>query len=116
MSRDDRVAPPTSNTIWFSPIPTRRSSAPACCAIRASSWSARAGTFASKDPSSSGSRRVSLTLSRYESVATMRSSPPDADTRMPVSTGRVSSREAERATVVMVSTKASPGTVTALSA
>src|SRR3954469_18928811 len=42
----------------------------------------------------------------------MRSSSPDADTRMPVSTGRVSSREAERATLPTVSTKAGAGTWT----
>ena len=46
----------------------------------------------------------------------MRSSSPDADTRIPVSTGRVSSREAERATLSTVSTKASPGTLTRPSA
>ena len=41
----------------------------------------------------------------------MRSSSPVADTRMPVRTGRVSSREADRATLSTVSTKASPGTL-----
>ena len=39
----------------------------------------------------------------------MRSSWPEADIRMPVSTGRVSSREAERATREIVCTKASAG-------
>ena len=39
-------------------------------------------------------------------MATIRSSLSDADTRMPVRTGRVSSREAERATFSTVSTNA----------
>src|SRR3954453_1156723 len=42
----------------------------------------------------------------------MRSSSPAADTRMPVRMGRVSSREAERATRAMVSVKAGAGMVT----
>ena len=42
----------------------------------------------------------------------MRSSCPEADIRMPVSTGLVSSREAERATRTIVSTKASVGSAT----
>ena len=40
--------------------------------------------------------RVSLTDSRYESVAAMTSLPPSKRTRMPVSTGRDSSRDAAR--------------------
>ena len=43
----------------------------------------------------------------------MRSSSPAAETRMPVSTGRVSSRDAERATLATVSTNAVPGTLDA---
>ena len=42
-------------------------------------------------------------------MATIRSSSPLADTRMPVRIGRVSSREAERETRAMVSTKAGAG-------
>ncbi len=45
----------------------------------------------------------------------MRSSCPDADMRMPVSTGRVSSREAERATRLTVCTNASAGSTTRVS-
>ncbi len=45
-------------------------------------------------------------------MATIRSSDSEAETRMPVSTGRVSSRDAERATFSTVSTNAAPGTVT----
>ncbi len=45
-------------------------------------------------------------------MATIRSSLSDADTRIPVSTGRVSSREADRATLSTVSTNAGPGTST----
>ena len=65
--------------------------------MRASSCSARLGTIASSSgtvPSSS----VSLTARRYESVAAMTSLPPVKLTRMPVSTGRDSSRDAARAT------------------
>ncbi len=39
----------------------------------------------------------------------MRTSLPDAETRMPVRTGRVSSRDAEPETLVAVSTNASSG-------
>ena len=46
----------------------------------------------------------------------MRSSCPEADIRMPVSTGRVSSREAERATREIVCTNASAGSVIRVSA
>ena len=42
----------------------------------------------------------------------MRSSSPLADTRMPVRTGRVSSRDADRATLATVATNAGPGTWT----
>ena len=65
---------------------------------------------------SGASSEVSLTLSRYESVATIRSSRSDAETRIPVSTGRVSSREAEPATLSAVSTNAPTGTETPSSA
>ena len=53
---------------------------------------------------------VSFTDSRYESVATMRSSLPLAVTSTPVRCGRVSSREAARATRAIVSTNAVAGT------
>ena len=79
--------------------------------MRASSCSARAGTLASKLPASGASSVVSMTLRRYESVATIRSSCPEADTRIPVSTGRVSSRDAERATFATVSANAWAGTL-----
>ena len=49
-------------------------------------------------------------------MATIRSSCPDADIRMPVSTGRVSSREADRATRAIVCTNASVGSATRPSA
>ncbi len=52
-----------------------------------------------------------MTDRRYESVATIRSCCAEADIRMPVSTGRVSSREAERATWETVCTNASVGSV-----
>ena len=48
-------------------------------------------------------------------MATIRSSRSDAETRMPVSTGRVSSREAEPATFCAVETNASAGSSTAVS-
>ena len=50
---------------------------------------------------------VSFTESRYESVATITSLPASKRTRMPVSTGRDSSREADRATRSTVSSSAS---------
>ena len=40
---------------------------------------------------------------------------PDADTRMPVRIGRVSSRDADRATRLIVSTNAAAGTLTTVS-
>ena len=46
-------------------------------------------------------------------MATIRSSRSEAETRIPVSTGRVSSREAEPATFSAVETKASAGSSTA---
>ena len=49
-------------------------------------------------------------------MATIRSSRSEADTRIPVSTGRVSSREAEPATFSAVETNASAGSETAESA
>ena len=68
----------------------------ALCPTRASSWSARAGTIASSSQAGAGSSSVvSLTLSRYESVAAITSFSPSKRTRMPVSTGRDSSREAD---------------------
>jgi hypothetical protein len=60
--------------------------------------------------SSSGSSpftRVSLTASRYESVAAITIFPGSKRTRIPVSTGRLSSRDAERPTRATVSTSAS---------
>ena len=43
----------------------------ACWAMRTSSWRALAGTFASRLPCSGAASAVSLTLNRYESVATI---------------------------------------------
>src|SRR5215210_2935283 len=73
----------TVNTTWFSSAATSIVSAPPADAIRPSSWSVRAGTFASSAPLSSESSLVSLTPSRYESVATMRRSLPLAVTGNP---------------------------------
>ena len=101
----------TVKTTWFSSAATPIVSAPPADAIRPSSWSVRAGTFASSEPLSSESSLVSLTPSRYESVATMRSSLPLAVTSTPVRCGRVSSLDAARATRAIVSTKAAAGTV-----
>ena len=53
---------------------------------------------------------VSLTARRYESVAAMTSVPPVNWTRMPVSTGRDSSRDAARATRPIVSSSGSRST------
>ena len=78
-------------------------------AIRASSVSARAGMIASSSVRASPSG-VSLTESRYESVAAMTSLPASKRTRMPVSTGRDSSRDADRATRAIVSSSASRST------
>ena len=83
--------------------------------MRASSCSARAGTIAS----SSGtvpSSVVSLTASRYESVAAMTSVPAVNCTRMPVSTGRDSSRDAARATRWIVSSSGSRSTANVVTA
>ena len=48
---------PSSKIAWFWPTLTATVSAPVCCSIRASSCSARAGTFASSVPSSGASQR-----------------------------------------------------------
>ena len=101
---------PTWKTTWFSSAAISISPSSSVPATRPSSCSVRAGTFASSSPSSGCSSDVSLTDSRYESVATIRSSLPDADTSTPVRCGRVSSREAERATRLIVSTNARDGT------
>ena len=45
----------------------------------------------------------------------MRSSDPEAETRIPVRIGLVSSREAERATLAIVSMNGAAGTVTSAS-
>ena len=58
---------------------------------------ARAGMIASSS-AEPASRAVFLTASRYESVATIRRTWSSIETRIPVSTGRVSSREAAFAT------------------
>ena len=101
---------PTLKTTWFSSAEISISPSSSVPAIRPSSWSVRAGTFASSSPSSGCSSEVSFTDSRYESVATIRSSWPEAETSTPVRCGRVSSREAERATRLIVSTNACEGT------
>ena len=75
-------------------------------ASRESSVSARAGMIASSSGAVSPSS-VSFTESRYESVATMTSLPASKRTRIPVRTGRDSSRDAERATRSTVSSSAS---------
>ena len=54
---------------------------------------------------------VSLTESRYESVAAITSLPASKRARMPVSTGRDSSRDAERETRPTVSSSASLSTL-----
>ena len=79
--------------------------------MRESSVSARAGTIASSSAPSLPAISVSLTESRYESVAAIISFPPSKRTRIPVSTGRDSSREAERATRETVSRNAARSTV-----
>ena len=78
--------------------------------MRESSCSARAGMIASSSGSSSLTV-VSLTASRYESVAAMTILPVSKRTRMPVSTGRLSSRDALRPTRATVSISASRSTV-----
>ena len=77
--------------------------------MRASSWSARAGMIASRS-GSVPSTGVSLTASRYESVAAITTLPGSNRTRMPVRTGRLSSRDALRPTREIVSTSASRST------
>jgi hypothetical protein len=64
MSREDRTTPPASNTTWFDRSETLTCSAPACWTMRVSSWSARAGTLASKEPDSGSPSCVSLTARR----------------------------------------------------
>ena len=77
--------------------------------IRASSRSARAGTLASTGFATACSSVVCLTLSRYESVATIVSVSPSACTRTPVRIGRTSSRDAARATRSIVAASGAPG-------
>ena len=87
-------------TTVFSFTPSATVSVP--LAIRASSVSARAGMIASRSgPDCSSS--VSLNESRYESVAAMNSRVPSNRTWIPVSTGRDSSFDADRATRSTVS-------------
>ena len=74
--------------------------------MRASSCSARAGMIASSSGSDPATG-VSLTASRYESVAAITILPGSKRTRIPVRTGRLSSRDAERPTRVTVSISAS---------
>jgi hypothetical protein len=64
ISRDDSTTPPASNTTWFVRTATLSEFSSDCPTMRLSSCSARAGTFASKDPSSGDSSFVSLTDSR----------------------------------------------------
>ena len=100
---------PAPKTTWFSWTPIRSSAA--SCAIRESSVSARAGTIASSSAPAASSSSVSLTDIRYESVAAMTSFAPSKRTSTPVSTGRDSSRDAERATFETVSRNAALSTV-----
>ena len=78
--------------------------------MRASSASARAGMIASSS-CDEPARSVSFTASRYESVAAITSLPGSKRARIPVSTGRDSSRDAERDTCATVSSSASASTV-----
>ena len=87
--------PSTPKSTWFSWTPS--SSVSPAVASRRTSSSARAGTIASSS-GTSPSIGVSLYESRYESVAAMTSFPSPKRTRMPVSTGRASSRETARPT------------------
>ncbi len=84
-------------------------SGPSVPTSRASSRSARAGTFASSGWASGVSSSVCLTESRYESVATIVSFPPSAWTSTPVRIGRTSSRDAARATRSIVSASGAGG-------
>ena len=71
MRRVVSTASPARNATWFSWTPTSSSASPA---MRASSVSARAGMIASSSCVDPG-RSVSLTASRYESVAAITSLP-----------------------------------------
>ena len=93
-------ASPAPKITWFSFTPSWICSAPA--AIRPSSSSARAGMIASSSGPADVSS-VSFTAMRYESVAAIVSREPSKRTRMPVSTGRDSSRDAARETRCTVS-------------
>ena len=64
MSRDERTTPPRSNTTWLARTPIVSSPSSPAWAMRTSSCSARAGTFASKEPSSGASSPVSFTERR----------------------------------------------------
>ena len=55
--------PPSSKTTWFWPTLTATASLGVCWAMRTSSWSARAGTLASRLPSSAAVSAVTLTES-----------------------------------------------------
>ena len=98
---------PAEKMTWFSCTPTPISSTSP--AMRASSCSARLGMIASSSAAGEPSD-VSLTASRYESVAAITSLSPANWTRTPVSTGRASSREAARATRSIVSSSGSRST------
>ena len=61
ISREESTTPPASKMTWFVRTATESSASSAAPTIRLSSWSARAGTFASKAPASGDSSFVSLT-------------------------------------------------------
>ena len=71
IKREERTTWPNTNTIWFCRTLTLRSPLGVGC-IGESSCKARAGTLTSKADVSGASSVVSLTLSLYESVATIR--------------------------------------------
>src|SRR5918997_3907371 len=117
MSRVPKRTSPILKSAWFSPSATSTSSSPSEPKMRATSCIARAGMIASLEPSKAVvASSVSLMLRRYESVVTIRTRESSKLIRIPVNTGRVSSREYDLATFSTVSTSNSPLILKALSA
>ena len=102
---------PTRKSAWVSLRTTSTSSAFSAGVMRATSVRARAGTIACRASAGGSSSGACRTARRYESVATIVRPSGASRSCTPVSTGRVSSRDAARATRSIASTSSSDGTV-----
>src|SRR5215207_9504796 len=117
MRRVPKRTSPTLKSAWFSESETSTSSSSDPEKIRETSCIARAGMIASLEPSNAVvASSVSLMLRRYESVVTILTLFSSKLMRIPVKTGRVSSREYDRETFSTVSTSTSPLILNAASA